>query len=87
MEHFTRNTVSATAWCPKCGTRTPHRVDDRRLGPCLDCISQVEKPTGSFYCPKCSKETLHRMDAGGWKKGPCLECLAREQQLELFPAQ
>lgn len=39
-EHFTRNTVSATYWCSKCGKATMHRVDDRRRGPCMVCMEQ-----------------------------------------------
>jgi hypothetical protein len=42
-QHYTRNTVSAQAWCPKCGKQTMHRVDDRRIGPCLDCIAELER--------------------------------------------
>lgn len=38
-EHFTKNTVSATWWCPKCGKATEHRVDGGRRGPCLVCLS------------------------------------------------
>jgi hypothetical protein len=41
-EHFTRNTVSASAWCAKCKKFTPHRIDDRRKGPCLNCIAKLE---------------------------------------------
>lgn len=37
-EHYTKNTVSATAWCAKCGKPTEHRVDSGRLGPCLRCL-------------------------------------------------
>lgn len=40
-QHYTRNTVSVAAWCPKCKKNTQHRVDDRRIGPCLDCIDRV----------------------------------------------
>lgn len=49
-EHYTRNTVSASAWCPKCQKRTQHRIDGVRRGPCLECIARydampkVEKP-------------------------------------------
>ena len=39
-QHYTRNTVSASAWCPKCGKPTQHRIDDRRVGPCLDCLNR-----------------------------------------------
>jgi hypothetical protein len=35
-EHYTRNTETATGYCKKCGKQTVHRVDDGRLGPCLD---------------------------------------------------
>jgi hypothetical protein len=35
-EHYTRNTLTATAWCLKCKRSTEHRVDGGRLGPCLD---------------------------------------------------
>jgi hypothetical protein len=40
MQHYTRNTVSAAAWCPKCRAQTQHRIDDRRVGPCLDCLNR-----------------------------------------------
>ena len=43
-QHYTRNTVSAAAWCTKCGKETQHRIDDRRVGPCLVCL---EKPYSS----------------------------------------
>ena len=48
-QHYTRNTVSASAWCPRCNKFTQHRIDDARVGPCLDCLArprepQVEKP-------------------------------------------
>lgn len=41
--HFTRDTVSAEAYCKKCGKRTQHRIDDRRIGPCLECIAKLDK--------------------------------------------
>ena len=41
-QHFTRNTVSASHWCGKCGKSTQHRIDDKRLGPCLECIAKLE---------------------------------------------
>lgn len=40
-EHFTRNTVSASFYCGKCGKSTQHRIDDGRKGPCLDCIARL----------------------------------------------
>lgn len=42
-EHYTRNTVSATAWCSKCQKRTMHRVDDRRISICLECADKLER--------------------------------------------
>jgi ribosomal protein L44E len=41
-KHFTRNTVSAAAWCGKCERHTQHRIDGVKLGPCLDCIAALE---------------------------------------------
>jgi hypothetical protein len=40
-KHHTRNTVSFSAYCNKCGRMTQHRVDDRRKGPCLECIERL----------------------------------------------
>jgi hypothetical protein len=42
-EHFTRSTVSAAFYCKKCERVTQHRIDDRRKGPCLDCIARLER--------------------------------------------
>jgi len=36
MQHFTRNTTQVLHFCPTCNRQTMHRVDDRRLGPCLE---------------------------------------------------
>jgi len=41
-EHYTRRTVSAASWCGKCQKNTQHRVDDRRLGPCLECVAKLD---------------------------------------------
>jgi hypothetical protein len=41
VQHFTRNTVSATSWCNKCGKPTMHRIDGVKLGPCLDCLDKT----------------------------------------------
>lgn len=39
-QHYTRNTVSAAAWCAKCKRQTQHRVDDRRISAaCLECLA------------------------------------------------
>lgn len=44
-KHHTRNTVSFSAYCNKCGRMTQHRVDDRRKGPCLECIARLDEVT------------------------------------------
>ena len=44
-QHYPRNTVSASEWCAKCGKNTQHRIDDRRVGPCLECLKAPAKPT------------------------------------------
>jgi hypothetical protein len=41
-QHFTRSTQSASLWCSKCQKYTQHRIDDRRKGPCLECIAKLE---------------------------------------------
>jgi DNA-directed RNA polymerase subunit RPC12/RpoP len=49
-EHFTRNTVSASYWCSKCGKPTMHRVDGVKRGPCLDCLTKPSpKPQTKAY--------------------------------------
>lgn len=42
-QHFTRSTVSAPFYCSKCKKVTQHRIDDRRKGPCLECIAKLDK--------------------------------------------
>ena len=34
--HETRSVTEILVWCPTCGKNTMHRVDDRRVGPCLN---------------------------------------------------
>lgn len=60
-EHFTRDTVSASGWCAKCYAMTQHRVDDRRLGPCLPClerplpvqpVKEAKQESGLLFDPK-----------------------------------
>ena len=36
MEHYPRNTTKVTKYCPTCGRMTLHRVDDRRVGVCIE---------------------------------------------------
>jgi Zn finger protein HypA/HybF involved in hydrogenase expression len=58
-EHFTRNTVSASFWCGKCEKYTQHRVDDRRKGPCLECIARLEvQHDESPKVPKVEQQSL-----------------------------
>lgn len=40
-EHYTKSTISATAFCRKCRKFTMHRVDLGRLGPCMPCIAET----------------------------------------------
>jgi hypothetical protein len=42
-EHYTKSTVAAQAFCPRCMRVTMHRVDFGRKGPCLVCIEKLEK--------------------------------------------
>jgi hypothetical protein len=41
-EHFPRNTVSASFWCPKCKRQTQHRIDGGRKSVCLECLAKLE---------------------------------------------
>jgi hypothetical protein len=43
-EHYTKNTVSASFYCPKCGRETEHRIDGGRRGPCLVCLAKPSVP-------------------------------------------
>ncbi|MGA9668279.1 MAG: hypothetical protein WBQ94_03680 [Terracidiphilus sp.] len=40
-QHYTGATVEASEWCRKCGKNTPHRIDDRRVGPCIPCMNAL----------------------------------------------
>jgi len=40
-EHYTRSSISVTAYCNKCQRTTQHRIADRRKGPCLECIAKL----------------------------------------------
>jgi ribosomal protein L44E len=41
-QHYTRATVSAPRFCRKCNKTTQHRIEDRKLGACLECIDRQE---------------------------------------------
>jgi len=71
-EHYPRSTVSAEAWCAKCKKRTQHRIDDARIGPCLECIAALESrhtesaftleapgPKAPCGFPRCTLEAFH----------------------------
>jgi hypothetical protein len=53
-EHYTKNTVSASFWCNKCGKETSHRVDGNRRGPCIPCMERV--PQGKSKQAKVEQE-------------------------------
>lgn len=42
-EHYTKNTVSATAWCRKCQKMTSHRVDSGSLSACEECTKRLDR--------------------------------------------
>jgi ribosomal protein L44E len=44
MQHYTKNTQSASAWCKECKTFTAHKVSDGRLDKshCLPCSDKAE---------------------------------------------
>lgn len=46
MQHFTRNTVEASEWCKRCHKFTMHRIDGVKLGPCLQCLNQLQREPG-----------------------------------------
>ena len=52
-EHFTKNTVEASAWCPKGQKRTQHRVDKGLVGPCLVCIAKYDAARQGTRCERC----------------------------------
>jgi len=43
-EHYTKSTVEASVWCPKCAKMTPHRIDSGRRGPCIPCLATPPAP-------------------------------------------
>lgn len=40
--HYTKNTVSDTFWCNKCGRPTEHKVLGGRRGPCVVCLAKLD---------------------------------------------
>lgn len=41
-EHYSKQTVSVSAFCAKCNKHTEHRVDKGRLGPCVRCVEKLQ---------------------------------------------
>ncbi|HEV2133770.1 MAG TPA: hypothetical protein VGR47_05860 [Terracidiphilus sp.] len=58
MQHYTRNTVEAAAWCRKCGRETMHRVDGVKLGPCVVCLAALGQGSdqGSEKAPPAAQQ-------------------------------
>jgi hypothetical protein len=46
-EHYTQNTVEASAWCSICAKHTPHRVAGKRLAYCLPCFERSERQSAA----------------------------------------
>jgi NMD protein affecting ribosome stability and mRNA decay len=42
-QHYTRSTISAAVFCTRCGKETQHRIDDRRVGPCMECMARTDE--------------------------------------------
>jgi hypothetical protein len=59
-QHFTRRTVSAEFFCPKCAQSTQHRIDDGHKGPCLKCIDRLDKEHEVKREPAAVQEALFR---------------------------
>jgi hypothetical protein len=43
-EHYTRNTVSASAFCKRCRAHTQHQVQGGLMGACMDCQARPLPP-------------------------------------------
>jgi hypothetical protein len=56
-QHYTRNTVSAAEWCTKCQKQTQHRIDDRRKGPCMECMAKLETKHDAVNPEKPAEQT------------------------------
>lgn len=58
--HYPRSTVSAEAFCKKCQKPTQHRIDDRRIGPCLECMERLEREHARCLIEGCGAECTTR---------------------------
>jgi hypothetical protein len=46
-QHYTLNTIETSAWCTRCGKRTPHRVSGRKLSYCIPCFQRSEEASAA----------------------------------------
>lgn len=63
-QHYTRNTVSAAEYCTKCQKQTQHRIDDRRKGPCMECMAALETKHETAAIPEKEAEQKNLFGAG-----------------------
>lgn len=63
MQHYQRNVSGILRYCPTCARMTMHRVDDRRVGSCVEthvvgmskkqarraALQDKEKQSGSLF--------------------------------------
>ena len=57
-EHYSGGTVSASKFCSKCGKSTQHRIDNHRIGPCLECIAKLERDYQAQKPPAAEQRSL-----------------------------
>ncbi len=58
-EHYTKNVIADTKYCKRCQRRTLHRVDDGRIGPCIDPGHKVQEFTQAQI--KSKKKKAHSL--------------------------
>jgi hypothetical protein len=44
-QHYTKQTVSASAMCKRCGKHTQHLVQGGLVGACTICLARPQPPT------------------------------------------
>lgn len=71
-QHYTKNTKQVLHYCPTCNRQTMHRVDDRRLGCCLENhrpaalsrfdseVTRAERLAIMTICGNCSEDDAQR---------------------------
>jgi ribosomal protein L44E len=55
-QHYTRDTIEVSVWCNVCRKETMHRVDDRRRGPCLQCLKKLEQEAANRPKPPVAQQ-------------------------------